>query len=75
MLLKENRARLDLIATRLLEVETIEQEEFLALMGAEQVRPGKAASGTTGEPATPKNKARSDENADHPPLGTAPSPA
>ena len=72
-LLKENRDKLDLVANRLLEVETIEQEEFLALMGVTPMRP--TPSGTQNEPATPKARPKSEENADHPSLGTAPSPA
>ncbi len=72
-LLKENRDKLDLVANRLLEVETIEQEEFLALMGVTPVRP--TPSGAQNEPATPKARPKPEENADHPSLGTAPSPA
>jgi cell division protease FtsH len=73
-LLRENRDKLDIVANRLLEIETIEQEEFLALMGVTPVRA--SHSGPVSEPpATPRTRIQPEENADHPPLGTAPSPA
>jgi cell division protease FtsH len=53
--LTDNRDKLDLIATRLLEVETLEAEEFVALMEGQEVPivTGKRASGATKTPAPP----------------------
>ncbi len=69
-LLSANRAKLDLLVERLLEVETINQEEFLALMGEQKTRPEY-------DPYTAKapNKSRADGDEGAPSLGTAPSPA
>ncbi len=72
-LLIENRDKLDLLVQHLLEVETINQEEFLALMG-EKVVP-------EFDPLAVKDAARrkaasdGDESPSAPKLGTAPSPA
>ncbi|NPV68187.1 MAG: ATP-dependent metallopeptidase FtsH/Yme1/Tma family protein [Anaerolineae bacterium] len=72
-LLIENRDKLDLLVQHLLEVETINQEEFLALMG-EKVVPEV-------DPLAVKDAARrkaasdGDESPSAPKLGTAPSPA
>jgi cell division protease FtsH len=53
--LTDNRDKLDLIATRLLEVETLEAEEFVALMEGQEVPivTGKRATGATKTPAPP----------------------
>jgi cell division protease FtsH len=69
-LLKEHRAQLDLIANKLLEVETIEQDDFLVLMGEAPERNKRTIS-----PASPRSRQRPDDSADQPALGTAPSPA
>jgi cell division protease FtsH len=66
-LITENRAQLDLIADRLLEAETIDAEDFLALMG--EIVPKSA------KPAPSSAKPRSNEGSDRTSLGTAPSPA
>jgi cell division protease FtsH len=73
-LLREHRDRLDLVANRLLDVETLEQDEFLVLMG---VTPAKAAPGLASNapesPAPYKAKPKADEGGAA--LGHAPSPA
>ena len=68
-LLAQNRNKLDAVVERLLEVETITQEEFLDVMG-EKVRP-------EFDPYVPESAAsdRSDGDEAAPNLGTAPSPA
>jgi cell division protease FtsH len=77
-ILRENRDKLELVAQRLLEVETLDSEEFLALMG-------ETATASTNEPRippsvntrtpTPGVQTPSDEGTERPSLGTAPSPA
>jgi len=72
-LLENSREKLDMIAERLLEIETINQEEFLELMG-EKVQPefdpyaATSVKGTAKKPATDEGETPST-------LGTAPSPA
>jgi len=72
-LLIEHRDKLELLVQRLLEVETINQEEFLALMG-EKVAPEYDLLSVK-EPARRKPASDGDENPTSPKLGTAPSPA
>jgi cell division protease FtsH len=74
--LRENRDKLDTVAQRLIEVETISREEFLALMG----EPPESGPDTPAEPtatASPKDAEGRVKDGDMPPspLGTAPSPA
>jgi cell division protease FtsH len=74
--LRNNRDRLDTVAQRLIEVETISREEFLALMG----EPPESDSSTPAEPtATARTKdadgRQKDSDMPPAPLGTAPSPA
>jgi len=76
--LRENRDKLDAVAERLIEVETLGREEFLELMGD---RPSGPASEPPSEPAArAEASAKGDgrqQDSDMPPapLGTAPSPA
>ncbi|RPI97138.1 MAG: cell division protein FtsH, partial [Chloroflexi bacterium] len=74
--LRENRPRLDAVAQRLIEIETISREEFLALMG----EPPDSDSDSPVEPtatARTKDAEGRQKDSDMPPspLGTAPSPA
>ncbi len=70
--LRENRAKLDLIANRLLEVETIGQEEFLDLIGE---RP-KSEPSMSLPSASPRSVPTPERGSDIPPkMGAAPSPA
>ncbi|MEW6580398.1 MAG: ATP-dependent zinc metalloprotease FtsH [Chloroflexota bacterium] len=75
--LRDNRDKLDAVAQRLIEVETLGREEFLALMGEppESEAPSRPSEPTalkvTGEPA----KEEADGDMPPAPLGTAPSPA
>ncbi len=74
--LRANRDKLDAVAQRLIEVETLGREEFLALMGEppEPEAPSRPSEPTpskaTGEPAK-----EADSDMPPAPLGTAPSPA
>lgn len=74
--LRENREKLDTLAERLMEVETIGREEFLELMGE-----GQPPAPTNTPPVEPQAQRRPnlDEQTDSDmppaPLGTAPSPA
>jgi cell division protease FtsH len=76
-LIRENRDKLDTIAQRLLEVETIDAEEFLALMGEQTTSYGQDSVNLP--PASSKaqsgNSSQNDEENDLKSLGTAPSPA
>jgi cell division protease FtsH len=77
--LQENRDKLDLLAQRLIEVETIGQEEFLELMdGAKPGDPTDSAD-SPNAPSTSRSVDVEDEQTDSDmppaPLGTAPSPA
>lgn len=69
-LLAENRVKLDRLVERLLDVETVNNDEFQELMGGQKVRP-EADPFTAVQPDP--NNAGSDEAS--PTLGTAPSPA
>jgi cell division protease FtsH len=71
-ILRQERAKLDLVAERLLEVETLNQEEFFELMGE---RP-KNAPIFPPTSSAPRNAPSSERGSDYPPqMGTAPSPA
>ncbi len=77
-LLKENRSKLDAVAVRLLEVETIEAEELLAIMGEQ--RPKKSSEfqmppALLPKSPTPENQEAAEEGGDLKSLGAAPSPA
>jgi cell division protease FtsH len=73
-LIHEHRDKLEIVAQRLLEVETIDGDEFLALIG--EAPPPRSVpkiippATVTGNPVSD-----SDEGTDRPALGTAPSPA
>ncbi|MBP8973685.1 MAG: cell division protein FtsH, partial [Anaerolineae bacterium] len=75
--LRTNRDKLDAVAQRLIEVETIGREEFLALMGEppEPAAPSRPSEPTpskaTGEPMGEE----ADSDMPPAPLGTVPSPA
>ncbi len=72
-LIRENRSKLEIIAQRLLEVETIDGDEFLALIGEAPPRPAPKVLPPTA--VTGNSVPDSDEGSDRPALGTAPSPA
>jgi cell division protease FtsH len=72
-LITEHRDLLERIAERLLEVETIEADEFLALMG--ETLPGSTVTTPPTDPTPAKPKPRTDEGGDRRSLGAAPSPA
>jgi cell division protease FtsH len=77
-LIAENREKLDALAERLLEVETIDTDEFLALMqqSSKQKSGGAARSATSTLKPTSKNDlSTEDDNTDLKSLGQAPSPA
>ncbi|GAB4571886.1 MAG: ATP-dependent zinc metalloprotease FtsH [Anaerolineae bacterium] len=71
-LLKANRDKLDSLVERLLEVETVSQEEFLELMGEEKARPETDPYAVQTENAGRSTKEGGDAA---PTLGPAPSPA
>jgi cell division protease FtsH len=76
-ILRENRDKLDAVAERLIEVETIGREEFLELMGESQPpelpsEPPQQLSESTVEDA---DEGEADSDMPPAPLGTAPSPA
>jgi cell division protease FtsH len=73
-LIRENRSKLELIAQRLLEVETIDGDEFLALIG-EAPPPRSTPKVIPPTPITGNSVSDSEEGNDRPALGTAPSPA
>ncbi len=72
-LIREHRDKLDRVASQLLEVETLDAEEFIALMGetssAPIVPPSPDASGLKSRPN------QDDSSGSRPTLGAAPSPA
>lgn len=77
-LVTENRAKLDALAERLMEIETVDAEEFLSLMQ----RTPQPASGSLLRPSTPvsrptpnNNMPQKDDNSELKSLGQAPSPA
>ncbi|MBN2469311.1 MAG: ATP-dependent zinc metalloprotease FtsH [Anaerolineae bacterium] len=69
-LLAHNREKLDLLVERLLEVETVSNEEFIELMGGQKARPDY-------DPYLPETSPATSDDGDEgaPNLGTAPSPA
>ncbi|MGQ9848515.1 MAG: ATP-dependent zinc metalloprotease FtsH [Aggregatilineaceae bacterium] len=74
--LRENRDKLEAVAQRLMEVETIGREEFLELMGEPPEAP------TPSRPSEPRpsgaleaSEGKTDSEMPPAPLGTAPSPA
>ncbi len=71
-LLTENRDKLESVALRLLETETIDASEFLALMGDLPV--SISGAGLVPSPAKTQSK-KPDEGGDLKALGTAPTPA
>ena len=76
--LRDNREKLDALADRLMEVETIGREEFLELMG--EIQPPESYDGTPNSQATSEakevgNSKQTDSDMPPAPLGTAPSPA
>ena len=70
-LLREHRDKLETLAQRLLEVETVDAEEFLALMGEAP----QTGSATPPASPSPKVKPQPDDGNDRLSLGAAPSPA
>jgi cell division protease FtsH len=76
-ILHENRDRLQLVAERLLEVETLDGDEFAALMGDVPAEKSNVSStpstpiGDATESSSPENRS----GKDLPTLGAAPSPA
>jgi cell division protease FtsH len=77
--LQENRDKLDLLAQRLMEVETIGQEEFIELMDGGKPTDPTDTPDAPNAPSTSRNVDVEDEQTDSDmppaPLGTAPSPA
>jgi cell division protease FtsH len=73
-LLTDNRDKLDAVAHRLLEVETIGREEFLELMG-EEPDSLKAAGDSAMPPGTPDPVPPATDRGQMPDLGPAPTPA
>ncbi len=72
-LINEHRDKLDRVAHQLLEVETLDAEEFMALMGETNVS---STTPQTTESGGLKSKSKQDEGgSDRPSLGTAVSPA
>lgn len=71
-IIHEHREKLETVARRLLEVETIEETEFLALMG-EAKPPRPSLNQTPKAPATKASPQGTDENNDRKSFGTAPS--
>jgi cell division protease FtsH len=75
--LRDNRDKLDAVAKRLMEVETIGREEFLELMG--EPKPPEPSRDKPSEPKASAPRSIGDEQTDSDmppaPLGTAPSPA
>jgi len=74
--LRENRDKLEAVAQRLMEVETIGREEFLALMGEPPETPAPTRPSEprpSGAAEAPEGK--TDSEMPPAPLGTAPSPA
>jgi len=76
-LIVENRNKLDAVALRLLEVETIEADEFLGIMG--EPRPAKRNEfqlpAVLAAQSPVESTLKTDESGDLKTLGTAPSPA
>jgi cell division protease FtsH len=74
-LINENRDKLEAVAQKLLEIETLDAEEFLALMGVTKTsRPDEKPTSPPSDPRV-KSEIPSDEGNDLKSLGTAPTPA
>ncbi|MEB2287537.1 MAG: ATP-dependent zinc metalloprotease FtsH [Anaerolineae bacterium] len=75
--LRANRDKLDAVAERLIEVETIGREEFLALMGEppEPEAPSRPSEPTPTKVMGEPMEEEADSDMPPAPLGTAPSPA
>lgn len=75
--LRENRDKLDALAERLMEVETIGREEFLEVMGERPAGPSEPPSEPAAQAESSAKDADKQTDSDMPPapLGTAPSPA
>lgn len=74
--LREHRDKLDAVAERLMEVETIGRDEFLELMGERPSEPGRDHPSRPTASASVEDIDDAQTDADRPPsLGTAPSPA
>jgi cell division protease FtsH len=71
-LIHENRDKLEAVAQRLLEIETLDTNDFLALMG--QTKTTTSEEKPTSSNMRPQSEA-SDDNNDLKTLGTAPTPA
>jgi cell division protease FtsH len=77
-LLGQHRDKLELVAETLLEVETLDRQEFEALMGEAKARPEGEEEESTPTPFKSKAADSTDENEDSPPslnLPPAPAPA
>jgi cell division protease FtsH len=78
LILNQHRDKLEAVAQRLLEVESLDAEEFLALMGDARVlaKPSEPRIPPTSNTKTQGGtQPQTDESNDRPSLGTAPSPA
>jgi cell division protease FtsH len=73
-LIHENRDKLEAVAQRLLEVETLDTNDFLALMGQIKAAPSDEKPTPPSSNMRPQSEA-SDDNNDLKTLGTAPTPA
>jgi cell division protease FtsH len=73
-LIQENRDKLEAVAQRLLEIETLDTNDFLALMGETKTAPSDETPTPPSSNTRPKSEA-SDDNNDLKTLGTAPTPA
>ncbi len=74
-ILKENRHLLEAVAQRLLEVETLEEEEFLAIVTGEVKTPNITSANITTATESEETTPQEEADGDNPTLGTAPSPA
>ncbi len=74
--LEENREQLERVAQRLLEVETVNRDEFEALMTGQALPPVAPPPRSVDDGSRPSGKTRDDHDSNRPTLGnTAPSPA
>ncbi|MCZ7656264.1 MAG: hypothetical protein M5R42_21385, partial [Rhodocyclaceae bacterium] len=76
-LLRDHRDKLDAVAVRLMEIETLGRDEFLELMGEPQPpsSAGDTPSAPTGSRKVDVEDGQTDTDMPPAPLGTAPSPA
>ncbi|MCA9972957.1 MAG: ATP-dependent zinc metalloprotease FtsH, partial [Anaerolineales bacterium] len=74
-LLLENRAKLELIAQKLLEIESLEAEEFIALMDGKELPPSPPAGPPTRDPRQPEPSSAGEWQRPSLDLPPAPSPA